>query len=623
MGILDKIIPKKEKEVEKPKSSLDLPRKQEKTQTKLPETEKPSFILNNNKSKEENNKSILPLKDDKTSLDEKNKIEKTLNIKKELEKEKGIEKKSKKILEKKLETTNYKPIFQIKKDKKIIQLPEFNESQKEDFEFKYPLIEPYAYAKIKWDAKSHQLIYLVEEPELTKDEQDNLKKIETGMNQIISMSFIKTDREEKVIEYLEKNTIILIKELSLKVPDDSFLKLMYYIYRNFIGLNEIEPLMRDYFIEDIECNGSATPIYLVHRKYRNLKTNEKFNDNQILANFVEKLAQKSGSYVSFSNPTLDAALPDGSRVNATYTQDISSKGPTFTIRKFTKEPWSPVKLMHFGTVSPEILAYFWIAIEYGSNFIVIGGTGSGKTSFLNSVAFFIPPSSRVISIEDTREINLLHENWLPSVAREGVEFTSDGGKKRGEVSLFDLLKESFRQRPDFVIVGEIRGKEAFVLFQGASAGHPTASTMHAESVETMIRRLETEPINLSPALIQSLDLVAIMIQTKTDKGPARRLREINEIIRVNTNGSAETSTPFFREPNTDKFYFKKTSVVFEKIIKKHGVPREKIYNEFRTRTLLLLEMMKRNITGFEEVQNIITEYYHNPQAVLQRLGIGK
>ncbi|MCX6711501.1 MAG: type II/IV secretion system ATPase subunit, partial [Candidatus Woesearchaeota archaeon] len=195
---------------------------------------------------------------------------------------------------------------------------------------------------------------------------------------------------------------------------------MYYIYRDFVGLNEIEPLLRDYFIEDIECNGVNTPIYIVHRKYKNLKTNIIYNDIKVLTDFVEKLAQKSGQYISYANPLLDAALPDGSRVNATYTQDISSRGPTFTIRKFTKEPWSPIKLMEFRTVSPELLAYIWLLIEHECNIMVIGGTGSGKTTLLNTLAFFIPPSSRVVSIEDTRELNILHENWLPSVTRSGI-----------------------------------------------------------------------------------------------------------------------------------------------------------------------------------------------------------
>jgi len=383
-------------------------------------------------------------------------------------------------------------LFHIKPSKEIIQLPELTDEKA--FDIKYPLLKPYAYAHIKWNPKEKELIYTIEEPILTIEEKAILSQLEESMKELINISFININESEIVIEYLEKNIKVLLSEFGYILNKESFLKIMYYIYRDFVGLNEIEPLLNDYFIEDIECNGSKTPVYIVHRKYRHLKTNLVFPDNEVLSNLVEKIAQKSGSYISYANPILDSVLPDGSRVNATYTKDITTKGPTFSIRKFTKEPWTPIKLMDLGTVSPEMLAYLWLLTEYGSNIMVIGGTGSGKTSFLNSIAFFIPPKARIITIEDTREINMIHENWLPSVARAGVGLANIVGQKHGEVSLFDLLKESFRQRPDYVIVGEIRGKEAFVMFQGAASGHPTASTMHAESVDTMIKRLETSRV---------------------------------------------------------------------------------------------------------------------------------
>jgi len=194
-------------------------------------------------------------------------------------------------------------------------------------------------------------------------------------------------------------------------------------------------------------------------------------------------------------------LPDGSRVNATYTKDITSKGPTFTIRKFTKKPWTPIQLVGFNTLSPEMLAYLWILVQYKMNLLITGGTASGKTTLLNAVAFFIPPEARVVSIEDTRELNLPRENWLPSVSR-----TSTGANEKNDITLFTLLKSSFRQNPDYVIVGEVRGKEASVLFQGMASGHSSISTMHADSVDTLIKRLETPPIELSPTLVNVLDL---------------------------------------------------------------------------------------------------------------------
>ncbi|MBS3107880.1 type II/IV secretion system ATPase subunit [Candidatus Woesearchaeota archaeon] len=511
-------------------------------------------------------------------------------------------------------------LFQLQENVEIPTLPDI--ADKKQIDIRYPVLPPYAYIHLHWDEINHELVYDVEEPVLDEYEQRVLKILEEGVKELINISFIRVKEKNLILEYLEKNIKLLLSELTIRLTRDSFIKIMYFIYRNFVGFNEIEAIMQDYFIEDIECNGSETPIYIVHRKFRNLRTNIVFKNNALLATFVEKLAQKAGKYISYSNPLLDGRLPDGSRVNATYTQDISSRGPTFTIRKFTKDPWSPIKMMEFRTISPEMLAYLWIAIEHESSIMIVGGTGSGKTSMLNALCFFIPQASRIVSIEDTRELNLAHENWLPSVSREGVGLANIMGQKHGEVSLFDLLKESFRQRPDYVIVGEIRGKEAYVLFQGMASGHPSFGTMHAESVETMIRRLETEPINLSPALISSLDILCIMVPAKIGGKPVRRMKEITEIVNVDEElGKVQKNVPFIWNPATDKFYFKSNSTVFKKIVEKHGISEKKLIEEFRKRSLIIMEMYKRKIFDFQKVQEIIHRYYKAPELVLKEFGI--
>lgn len=497
-------------------------------------------------------------------------------------------------------------------------LPSIPDKQK--INFKYPLIEPYAYAHIYWDFQSNELVYYVEEPQLDDAERNLLKTIEQGIEELINISFLNVKTTEAVIAYLEKNIKVLLAELGIKVTEELFLKMMYYVYRDFVGLNEIEPIMKDFFIEDIECNGVNTPIYIVHRKYRNLRTNILFRDIGKLTSLVEKLAQKCGKYISYANPILDGMLPDKSRINATYSQEISSRGPSFTIRRFFAEPWSPIKLMQARTVSPEILAYLWLMIEHGTNFVVIGGTGSGKTSFLNSVAFFIPPAARIISLEDTHELNLLHENWLPSVTRESTGIGSEG--KIGEVDLFTLLKESFRQRPDFVIVGEVRGQEAFVLFQGAASGHAVACTMHAEDVDTMVRRLETPPISLPPSLVETIDLVCIISQAKVKGEDVRRLKAVVEIIKIGEKvGDIQTNTPFTWDPATDQFFFKTESIMFEKLAKEFGLSMDYIIKEFHQRTKLLMEMYRRNISDHKSVQDIINAYYKTPQQVLKKFNL--
>ncbi len=504
-------------------------------------------------------------------------------------------------------------IFKLELAPTIVSLPKL--SQKTEIDVRYPLIPPYAYVHIFWDKEANELVYFVEEPKLDAAEKAKFEIVENGLKEILNISFINLKSQDAVVDYMEKNLRIILSEFKISITKETFLKFMYYIYRNFIGLDLIEPIMRDYFIEDIECNGVNTPLYVVHRAYRNMRTNLIYTDQHELRRFIEKLAQKCGKYVSYASPVLDGKLPTGDRVNATYSEEISARGATFSIRKFTKEPWTPIKLMDFRTVSPEILAYLWLLIEYEANILIIGATGSGKTSFLNSIAFFIPPAARVVSIEETRELNLLHENWLPSVSRAAYI----GGK--GEVSMFDLLKSSFRQRPDYVIVGEIRGEEAFVLFQGASAGHPVMSTMHAESVNAVIRRLETRPINLQPSLIESLDVVCIMINTNVGGVPVRRLKEVAEVLKVMEDGSAETNTPFVRDPATDRFYFKTDSKVFEKISVQHGIDRAKLNKEFRQRTVLLMGLYKRKTFGFKEVQDIINAYYKDPATILGKYGM--
>jgi len=496
----------------------------------------------------------------------------------------------------------------------IPALPKLEDKKKVDV--RYMLIAPYASAHIYWHPQLHELVYDLEEPILSDYEKAVLEKIENALLEIINVNVAVEKSLEAVTDYLDKTARLLIDELNIKINEERYSKIFYYLFRDFAGLNEIDPLLRDYFIEDIECNGIETPVYVIHRIYRNLRTNIVYQDMDKLASFVEKLAQRTGRYISYAQPLLDGTLPDGSRVNASYTKDITSRGPTFSIRKFTKIPWTPTQLISMNTLSPEMLAYFWILIQYKSSILVSGGTASGKTTLLNALAFFIPPEARVVSIEDTKEINLPRENWLPAVARPSI-----GVGKVGEVDLFALLKSSFRQTPDYLIVGEVRGKEAFVLFQGMASGHASLSTMHADSVDTLIRRLQTPPIELSPTLVNSLDCVAIMTHAVVNQKETRRLREVVEIVNVNKDGTALINTPLIWDPATDTFFFKKQSKVFEKISVRQGIPLEKLQQELMTRAKLLYTLYQKKIFGFDEVGKIINDYYKNSLEVLMKYNI--
>ncbi len=496
----------------------------------------------------------------------------------------------------------------------IPALPKIEDKTK--INVRYTLISPYVSVHIYWDKSLGELMYEVEEPVLNEDEKALLNSIEVSLGEMINVNVLIQKTAEAMIEYIDKTSRLLIEELDMKIGEESYKKIFYFLFRDFVGLNEMEPLIKDYFIEDIECNGIDTPVYIVHRVYRNMRTNINYNSIDHITTFVEKLAQRCGRYISYANPLLDGSLPDGSRVNATYTEDVSSKGPTFTIRKFTKIPWTPIQLLEMKTVCPEMLAYFWILLEYRSSILISGGTASGKTTLLNAIAFFIPPEARVVSIEDTRELNLPRENWLPSVAR-----TSLGMGSIGEIDLFSLLKSSFRQNPDYVIVGEVRGKEAYVLFQGMASGHSSISTMHADSVDTLVKRLETPPIELSPTLLNTLDCVAIMTHTRGAKQEARKLREIVEIVNVTEDGTALTNTPFIWNAKENVFYFKSESKIFEKISKRTGISLAELNKDFEARARLLYELQKRKIDDFNQTNKIINEYHKNSRAVLNAFGI--
>jgi flagellar protein FlaI len=491
-----------------------------------------------------------------------------------------------------------------------------NVDDKTKINVRYCLISPFTYAHIHWDPKEYEVVYDIEEPVLEPQEEEYRDKIVEAMKSMIDFNELVSRSDETIFEYIDKRFKILAMEMGLNISYETYKKIYYYLCRDFIGFNETEPLLRDYFVEDIECNGGNSPVYLIHRVFRNMKTNLIFRDSAKLESFVEKLAQRCGKSISYAKPILDGSLPDGSRVNATYTKDITSKGPTFTIRKFTKSPWTPTQLLGFNTLSPEMLAYLWLLVQYKMNILIIGGTASGKTTLLNAISFFIPPEARVVSIEDTRELNLPRENWLPSVSRSAT-----GIGAAGEIDLYSLLKASFRQAPDYVIVGEVRGAEASVLFQGMASGHSSISTIHADSVETVIKRLETPPIELSPTLLNVLDSLCIMTHAIVDKHETRKLREIVEIVNVDPDGIAITNTPFVWNSLEDKFYFKKESKIFEKISKRYGITKEELSEEFRKRTQLMYKLYQNKVFKFHDVQEIVNEYYKKPEEVLKKFDI--
>lgn len=479
---------------------------------------------------------------------------------------------------------------------------------------KYPLIPPFAFASIKWSESANALIYSVVEPTLQDRDRHIYDIIHESLSESLNVQLSQLNTKEELFNYLKKNVRAIIIKKGIVLRKGEITRIMYYVFRNFVGLNEVEPLLHDPMIEDIGCDGVNIPIFILHKKLNSVKTDVFFRDFASASTFVVKLAERCGRYISYAEPLLDGSLPDGSRVQATYSKDVTTRGPTFSIRKFSSIPFSVVDLINYGTASIELLAYLWYLIEHQKNFLICGTTAAGKTSLLNALVSFIPPQEKIVSIEDTRELHLMHENWIPSVTRQSF---GAGKEKYGEVTMFDLLKSSFRQNPDYVIVGEVRGVEASVLFQGMASGHSSFSTMHAGSVDEIIQRLTTPPISLSAGLINALDVV-IFIQHAGRFGiNARRVRETDEISTVDvTNLKANYVKTFSWQPSSDDFK-QQHSLLVETLSIDYGISTTKIKEEIRNRAKVLLWLWKNGIHDFDEVSLYLSKYYQNKNMMME------
>lgn len=505
------------------------------------------------------------------------------------------------------EKTKY-PEFRISAPKKWFNLPE-------TLPVRYPLIEPYAYAHIKKDMIENTIIYTIVEPILSEEERSVLNKLKEGFMETINISPTSIKNEKELMDFLQNKIRSLIDDFGFNLTQQQYLKIAYFIYRDFVGFNEIEPLLHDQFIEDIGADGIGSPIYVVHQKYGSIKTNIIYRDLDSIREFVVKLAERCDRYISYAEPLLDGSLPDGTRVQATLAGDVTTRGPTFSIRKFRKDPLSPVDMITNKTASIDLMAYLWYVVEARTNILICGGTATGKTSFLNAISLFVPIEYKIVSIEDTREISLPHEHWIPGVSRVG--FT---GSKIGEITMFDLLRESFRQNPDYLIVGEVRGEEAYVMFQGMASGHPSFSTIHAASLDDVVKRLESPPIKLSPSLIEVLDIAIIMIHAREQGKSSRRVKELMEVQGVDKDtGKASANKVFAWIPSEDKIEYSGYSWVLNKISINKGVPINEIYAEIENRKRLLKWMIKNNVRAMKDVSRYIVMYQKNREKLMKIL----
>ncbi len=497
------------------------------------------------------------------------------------------------------------------------------ETSKAGISDSYPLITAFeggpvlAGTTISWNPAEQQLVYNLYEPPMSEQEIKLLRKLENKIEEKLDIDFSASGIGSQE-DYLRKGFYKMADLFGIKLTKEQKLKFEYYLFRDFIGLNEIEPLMHDPQIEDVSCDGVGIPVYIVHRNptYSELRTTVVFNSKQDLDSFVVKLSQRCKRSVSFASPLFDGTLPDGSRVQATLASDIARRGSNFSIRKFTESPFTPLDLMSFKTANSKILAYLWMIVESGSSILIAGPTATGKTTMLNAISLFIRPELKIVSIEDTAELQLPHPNWIPEVARSGT-----GEHSYGSVEMFDLLKSALRQRPDYVIVGEVRGAEANVMFQGMATGHPAMGTLHADDVQRVVDRLVSPPINLSPAMIQNLNVIVFLVRSRIGGKYVRRVNQVVEIkdIDIKTN-KIKSQLIFEWDPVGDKIKPKEPSFLLEKLKTFKGVSERSILNELNRRAALL-DWMKRSgkANDYKSFAYYIQMYYANPQGVMDML----
>lgn len=421
------------------------------------------------------------------------------------------------------------------------------------------------------------------------------------------------------VESISENLDSYNKEAYDTITDENIDRVLYYIVRDFAEHEKLSPIMKDENIEDISCNGPEVPVFLYHKVYTDVITNVMYSRDE-LDQFVASLAQSSGKHISIAEPDLQGRMPDGSRMQLTYSDEISDEGSNFTIRKFQEEPFTPVDLIEYETFSLEQMAYLWLAIENEKSLIFAGGTASGKTTSMNAISLFIPPRAKIVSIEDTREITLRHSNWVKSVTRE-----SFGGGGSGEVDMYDLLRDALRQRPEYIIVGEIRGEEAQTLFQAMSTGHTTYSTMHADDVGAAVRRLENEPINLPRQMLSSLDILSVQVRLINDGDIIRRCKEMVEIVDIDSDTEEiKSKTAFEYDPSSDDVEFKGDSEILEEIRVMNSWSQKQLQSEFdRRREVLRYLRDQVDVRDYEVIASVLRTYMQDKELIMKQIDNGE
>lgn len=507
-------------------------------------------------------------------------------------------------------------------DEPITPIPPLDDPDLKELETT-PIREGFSFVRVTYHNVRNEHLYEVIEPPLAPIERDLRDRLKVALiDKFRPLPEVDAEARRRELRRMVDEEF---QEWEISPGPTTKGRLVYYLERDFIGYGLVDVPMTDSEVEDISCDGVGIPLYIYHRKYGSIRSNLKFTSSEELDDYVVWLAQRSGKHISVASPMLDATVPDGSRLQATLGTHVTKRGSSFTIRRFRDNPFTPVDLLKFRTMSPEMMAYLWIAIEHGQSMMVCGGTASGKTTTLNATLLFIPPQMKIVSIEDTRELNLPHENWVPSLTRAGFGAKNViSGKAPGEIDMFDLLAAALRQRPQYLMVGEVRGAEAFIVFQAMATGKTCYTTFHAESVSAMVHRMENPPITLPRSLVSALNLVLLQRQVKVGTKMTRRVQSLTEIVGLDPEtNELITNSVYSWNPADDTFLYSGHSYIYERVAIMKNWTMKEMEREVRNRVEMLeyLRMKEAQATrqhpfNHRDVGQLVAFYYKEPDKAL-------
>lgn len=429
-----------------------------------------------------------------------------------------------------------------------------------------------------------------------ENNEDKLKFIDNYFQKIFTLR--KEPQSYKNIEKLSKIPIIQEEWNSLK----------YYFKRKHVGLDILEPYLTDPYLEDISIVGEGGS-FVVHKFFGPMKVNQEINNDEIESMLIV-MAEQFGKSISNANPIIDARLPDGSRINIVYGVDLSPKGTNLTIRRFTKVPISITQLIKSGTISAKSAAYLWLLLDQGMSIFVCGETASGKTTTVTAMSSFINPTKKIVSIEDTPEITIPHKQWVSEVTR-------DTQRRESSIQMQDLLKAALRQRPNYILVGEIRGIEASVAFQAMQTGHPVISTFHAANIDSLTQRLVNPPINIPRSNIDNLNIALFQSTVTNNQGKiVRRVLSVNEIIGFDSNTNSILIIPIFVwDPKTDQLNFSgqgTSQLIKDKLLLMRGMTdsqEHQLYEEIEQREEILNGLIEQDVFNYFDVFDKISQIH--------------